>query len=113
MNNSQTPTHINDRNLQDRQDASGNKHQMSGEKGSKPQDRSMTYSNNQSRFEQATNSVKLDRPTDFTNQERFDEEPSRVRHLEEQITSLKSIIEEKEMLIQQLNQQNAEKHEQY
>ena len=43
----------------------------------------MTYSNNQSRLEQATNSVKLDRPSEFSNQKRFDEEPSRVHHLEE------------------------------
>ena len=51
MNNSQTPTNGNDRGFRDRQDASGTRNQLSGEKNNKPQDRSMTYSNNQSRFE--------------------------------------------------------------
>ena len=75
---------MNDRSFKkDRQDASGSRNQYSGEKNNKPQDRSMTYSNNQSRFEQATNSVKLDKPSEFSNQKRFDEEPSRVHHLEE------------------------------
>ena len=75
----------------------------------------MTYSGNQSRFEQATNMVNIAKPTDFQNQSqgRFEEDPSKVRHLEEQITSLKSIIEEKELLIEQLNSQNTVKHEEY
>ena len=102
MNNSHSPIHTNEqyRSFKDRQEASAGK--LSGDKNQRPQDRSMTYSGNQSRFEQATNMVKIDKPTDFQNQSqgRFEEEPMKVRQLEEQIASLKSIIEEKELLIE-------------
>jgi hypothetical protein len=62
MHNSQSPIHNEDqfRNYKDRQASSGKK--QSAEKN---QDRSMTYSGNQSRFEQAAQMVKIDRPTDF------------------------------------------------
>ena len=106
MNNSHSPIHTNEqyRSFKDRQEASAGK--LSGDKNQRPQDRSMTYSGNQSRFEQATNMVKIDKPTDFQNQSsqpRFEEDPMKVRQLEEQITSLKAMIEEKEIFIDQLS----------
>ena len=101
MNNSQSPIRNEDARYKlykDRQEASADK-QQSGDKNQRPQDRSMNYSGNQSRFEQATNSVKIDRTTDFQNQNRHAEDSMKVRQLEEQITSLKAIIEEKELVI--------------
>ena len=57
--------------------------------------------------------VKIEKTTDFQNQGRYDEDAMKFRQLEEQITSLKAIIEEKEKFVEQLNRQSQSKHEEY